>query len=702
MRNRRRIAGIVEGQTGWPRRGRLAVVIRDRASRQIGAGRRLSARKMSSLALLPAVCVVIAAYPARAQDEYEPRWVTLKLTGGYVLFDTELEQQTLSSASGGPASTFQRIYFAPSLGLDAAGSIYHPDLFAFSVEAEPGYEYQKLSNVGAAGSYTQNTVLQNYHGSGLLFQTKPFATTFSGSEDHQVIEYDLFNTVVMDSNSYGVSTGYRDGPVPVSLSYGQSHQDATGLAQEMIVDQQTLDLHARNERQAQNFTDLIYRFGETDQTIDQNHSTFNEDNTYQLATLTDSERFGQDGRNSLNNSLLYNGLDSPDLSSKSFTAQSELSMDLTPRLRNIDDYTFTDYSDNMTEYQQHFGRAALRHQLYDSLSSGIDVHGGMYHSGSGSSTVDATTVGVLATLDYHKNLGPWGHFSLGNSAQYDSVDQTSSGGLGVVPNESHTLTIIPTPLTQPLEVSIVSVTDSTGTRVLQEGVDYSVNRGVDPWEIQLIPTSLIVKSGDTVLVTYEVQSNPSGTYSTFQDQLQARLDLFDRLLSIYGRLSVVNNYTNQPGFMLEDIFETEAGATFNWRGFHLGADYDKRDSSLYSYTTEALSEGYQSGVFSDCTLSVDLHQRWTDYPAQDQRATYYDFNGRFQWRPTPKFSCNVEGGLEQQRGRGLDEDLAGVRAHADWNVGKLTLNVGYDYNDDNFVGEIRERHFFYLRAKRRF
>jgi len=652
---------------------------------------------------LTLACLWLLSLSARAQDNYQPRWVTFRITDAYLAFDSEFEQQTVSTANTAGATTLQRIYLAPAIGVDAMGSIYHPNLFSYSLEAEPGYEYQKISYTGSGASgLTQNTVLQNYRGSGTLFQSMPFATTVSGSQDHQVTDYDLFNTVTVDSHGYGVSTGYKTGPVPVTLTYQDSYQDTTGIGEELIQDQQNLDLHARSDRGDRNFTDLTYHYGTLDQTVNTSGSSFVDNSTYQIANLIDSERWGEDDRYSLVDTLLYNQLDTEGLPSQTFTAQSDFGMDLTPRLRNTYDYNFIDYSDNMSDYEQNFGRAALRHQLYDSLTSSIDVHGGTYHSGSGDSTVDSTTVGVRGILDYRKNLGSWGHLSFGNSAQYDLINQTSTGGASLVPNEAHVISIVPTPLNQPQDLSIVSVTDSTGTKLLREGIDYSVDRNVNPWEIQLIPTSLSIKSGDIVLVTYTVQANPSGSYSTFEDQLEARLDLFNRLFSLYARLHVVQNFTNDPGFVLENLVETQAGAEFNWHGLHLGADYDKRNSSLYDYTTESLSEGYQVRALSDCTFSLDFHQRWTDYSSQDVRATYYDFIGRFQWQPTSHLTCSVEGGLEQQRGRGLDQDLAAARAHVDWSMGKLSVNLGYEYSDENYAGQLNQRHFLFLKAKRRF
>src|SRR5208283_445700 len=264
-------------------------------------------------------------------------------------------------------------YLAPAIGVEAMGSVYHPNLFAFDMAAEPGYAYQKIVNVGAgsSGSSTENTYLQTYHGSGTFFRTMPFATTFSATAGHETQQYDFFNQATVDTQGYGVSTGYHSGPVPVTLSYQQSHEDSTSIGQETILDQKTLDFHARNERTDRDSTDVTYHYGEDDYTVKNGQNVFPNDSSYQLATLVDSEHFGQDNRYGLSTTLTYNELESANLPSQTFNAHSGLTMEMTPHLRGLLDYDFTGYWDSLSDYEQHFARVGLRHKLYDSLSTGL-------------------------------------------------------------------------------------------------------------------------------------------------------------------------------------------------------------------------------------------------------------------------------------------------------------------------------------------
>ena len=57
------------------------------------------------------------------------------------------------------------------------------------------------------------------------------------------------------------------------------------------------------------------------------------------------------------------------------------------------------------------------------------------------------------------------------------------------------------PLKQPRDISITSVTDSTGAITLVSGLDYTVNQATDPWQIQIL-------NGATVIANHILSGAP--------------------------------------------------------------------------------------------------------------------------------------------------------------------------------------------------
>jgi hypothetical protein len=73
--------------------------------------------------------------------------------------------------------------------------------------------------------------------------------------------------------------------------------------------------------------------------------------------------------------------------SDSVNAMLDLSMQHTVHLRSFYDYSFARYTSEGAESVNQLARAGLQHQLYDSLSTTIDVHGAL---------ADNTSPGAIA------------------------------------------------------------------------------------------------------------------------------------------------------------------------------------------------------------------------------------------------------------------------------------------------------------------
>ncbi len=663
----------------------------------------------------PALALVaLAAGASRGWTQYtppgatEPQWADLSLSQAYLKVDSEAEHETYGS-KGGPQTKNQTVYVAPTLGLGFHGYVYHPDLLDYSLLAEPGFAWQQQGTPGSTMSQSYD-YLANGNGSATILQAKPYATTFSFNRSHEIYDYDFFNSEVVDLQSWGVRTGYRECAVPFTVAFNQSHQNASGLTMDSAQDQTTVNAHARNERKKEDVTDLTYQFGQYAQTTSDGLTTYRDTSGFNYAMLTDTEHFR---KSELNSSLTFNQYGASGSDSDSLNGSLDYSLALTPHLRNFYDYTFTEDTGGGANYQQHFVRAGLQHQLYESLNSSFDVHGAWSDSSSPDASQQSLTEGGTVNESYSKRLGTWGHLSLSGSVSYDRTGQSSSGSVLAIQNEAHTLTSGQwVPLGQPNVLAITGVTTSAalGNRPLTENTDYYVNRSVNPWLIEISPASIIITSGAGVLVTYEVAPNPSGDYSTVADQVQLRLDLFDNLVGLYARYDNTENSSSAADFVLENVSEFQAGTDFRWRGVRLSANYTDRQSSLNNYNSFSTAEGYTLLSSARDSAGIDFRQQWSSYPNsggagstnQSQSATYYSYTVRYDFHPGGRFKWSSEAGYEQQRGYGLDENLIVARSSLTWRVGKLDMNLGYEYQEQTYTAEMRERNFFYLRMRRNF
>jgi hypothetical protein len=486
----------------------------------------------------------------------------------------------------------------------------------------------------------------------------------------------------------------------VSVSVRHTEEDQSDLLLHSIYDQDIIEVRARNERNsAKDTTDFFYSFGQYDR---QTSSLFRDHGTYHYGSLYDIEKFGQGDHMVLSSALTLNQVDSPTLPSKNLSATENFLVDHTQTLQSLYDYNFNAFSSGPVDSFSHYGRAALRHQLFDSLTSIVDVHGDTVdtESSSGSQTLWRYGVGLSET--YTKRLSSWGRLTIGNNVRLDREQRENSGSLLDVVGERQTLNDAATTfLRQPRVISVTRVTDPNGITNYVRGVDYELIRHGELTEIRRLLTSTELLNGMTVLVDYVASAQPSGSFSTLADQFQIRLDLFKGLLGIYSRLNWIEN-TDSARFVLEDGFNTQSGVEASWRWLRAGTEYETRDSNLLTYNAINV---YESAAFvpSDgATWSLDFRQRWATFPTEHRSLTDYNFVTRYHQRITSYLYYLVEGGVRWEQGQGLDQRQATARTELNFALGKLRVHLGYQFNNDDIRGELREKHFVYLRARRNF
>jgi hypothetical protein len=622
-------------------------------------------------------------------------------------FDLDVEAEQTGSTGGGTQSTYQRIYVAPTVGIGWDYYLYHPDLMTFSLLAEPGYAWQ--SSGSPQNMSQENDLLLNGDFHANILQLKPYASTVFATATHDTRQYDFYNTLVEDVQTYGLTTGYREGAVPFSITFEKSTSDSSGFAYNSTSDNTSINLHAVNERGHGNNTDLTYQY--QDWTWNQAQGTSSSSASHN-ATLTDAEHFGS--KMTLNSTLLYNHSEYSGSGSDNVNLTENFVVEHTPHLRSFYDYGISSYSDDTGNSVQNTVRAGLQHELYESLNSYGDVHGSSLNSDYAGSTLDSYSGGATVSENYSKRLGDWGHLTLGNSASYDLTEQDSAGAVLPIVDEPHQLiTGQPVRLNQPQVLNdgnlvIYAVAPGGGRGVLLiQGIDYIVT-SQNPWMIMLGSFPVNITSGANVLVSYDVQPNPTGNYATFTEVAQARLELWNNLLDFYVHYDHTENNASSPGFILENLDQFQAGTDFSWKRLRLGASYIDNQSSLFSYSSYATTESYALLTAARYNLSLNFNQEWSYYPAtggttnQSSDLTFYNYQLHFSWRPTAAVEWTTEAGLQQQRGENQDQDLLAARTYLNWSVGKLKVNLGYEYEDQEYVGTGRFRNFAFVRVRRNF
>ncbi len=618
-----------------------------------------------------------------------------------------MEKRTVTKSN--QTATREVLYAVPTLGLGLEGSFYHPNFLEYHLDTQDGVGWQESSFSGLGGGTRSGPLfLQRYDGGIAILKEKPYAANLFAAKERTTRDYDFFSRATVDTQRYGGHAGYTAGLVPVRVSATRSAEDITGLIRPSRLDETAVSLAASPERGSENQTEFSYTL---DEFTRRETGLYTQEGINHSVNLLDTESFGQKDWIQLNSSLNYNQLDSTTrsdlrsvtrLPTSNFTSHEHLRLKHSKELESDYNYSFNQRSAGAVESDGHSASATVRHQLYESLTSTLDVHGQTVSSGGEGTALDTTGYGLGLNENYTKRLGKGSRLTLGCSWLLDREQRETLGELVFVTAESHTLKDgVTTVLNQPrVEGASLRVTDSSGTLPYRELLDYRVLGRGEQTEIQRVPGGTI-PNGGTVLVDYVALAQPSDSFTTLAQRFNFRLDLLGDRLGLFGRLSFVDYYGGKS-LILQEIVDQVVGLDLTAGWLRAGAEYEDFQSNLSPYTAVRLFQNLSVEPYEGSTFSLDVGETWSRFPEDGRKLTTYHFIGRSRLRLTSHLSINAEGGVRVQQGEGYDQTLNTARADLDFHYGKLVVQAGYEFQDENYLGELRERHFFFLRAKRSF
>jgi hypothetical protein len=631
--------------------------------------------------------------------DVEPRWLRLDVPETSVGVDIEglMEDQTLH----GITSTHENLTVIPLVGAKVLGSIYHPNLLSFDFTGLGGLGWATDTVKSPGYNLTRNESqnLLTYIANVNLLSSKPYNASFFATQDHNYNNYDFYNTMTVDSTRYGGHLAWNPEHFTLSADMGYRDQVSSGITGVTEVQETYLNFNGLNQRQSGSST-LTYSYEDFNNTV--NYGPV-QSSLGQSVGISDTEIFGSRAQISATTGGSYGQVNYLDQNGQRFNLTENVVDHLRP---NLDSYLHLNYdnSDLGTYAASQFqGIAGVRHQLYESLTSTLDLHGNYSEfSSTGNSALD-TRYGSGLFESYTKSLGGWGRLSLGGSVVADHLDQEISGrGALPVLAEPHVLSdTTPTSLKHPLvvEISIV-VTGPGGVPLYVKGDDYRVFRTGEVTQIQRIPTSASLPNNSPVLVSYEYLAPASSSYYSINSAAQIRLDLLNTF-GLYARYNVVNNNA-PPTAMAETLNDFVGGADITWRWFRAGAEYEDYDSSYTQYRVKRLFEEFNFRLGDISNLGINFNQVWYNYGNGDDQ-TQYQFRLMFDTQVSSWLFWTVQGGYYIQDAFGASQDLAAASTGLTLNWGKLSARLGYQYNYQlTTANESMLRNFFYVRLNRVF
>lgn len=684
--------------------------------------------------ILLAAGMLRASLPAAHAEE--PQWIKFNTLRSSPFFDpqepvfslfwlpviigeptlgVEVDASTEKVSAGGASSTYDHLFIAPTVGLRTSGSIYHPDLLAFDLNGEFGWGWDKMrvSSGGTSQSVNESEDLLRYLAQITLLAAKPYNATFFAAQDHTFRDYGSFDTFTVDSSRYNGHFTWDVSSFYLNAELGYRDETDTGLNNSSEVREKYFNFSGI-QRRPFGQTTLTYRLNNFDNTVNSGSriSTLN-----QSVGLSDSETFGARKQITAATGAAFSQSTYGGQRTETVSGNENITDNLRPHLDSflLLNGSHTRFSPVDANNAQ--GSAGLRHQLYESLVSRVDVHGSYSDASGPGSSSSNDRYGAGLSENYTKRIQSWGRLAVSTGIVGDHEDDRTSGGILTIFDEAHQIYLPSSVNYHPVylnfpQVIAASIQVSVGGQILSPTNDYLIVPSGQLTEIRLVdPPSATVApllqgpSHDylNVTVTYQTTAPENASFESLNAIAQIRLDLFGKF-GVYGRVNWLDNNA-PPEVLTQTLTDLVGGADYHWRWFRDGAEYENYDSNFSRYQALRFYQDFDFQPAAASALSVDFNENFYQYPGGRSQDQYQSLT-RYNVRLLTSLACFVEGGASWQDALGTEQLVGTARTGLTWSRGKLSVRTGYEFNSQSTTsGSFSQdlvKHRLYLYVKRTF
>jgi hypothetical protein len=637
---------------------------------------------------------------ARYLQVIEPKWLRLQITdveaGAYA--EGVFEETTYKNS--GQTVRYERFFVAPTLGLSASGSVYHPNLLQFALTGEGAYGWseQRTESLTTTTSFKEWQYYGRFHGNLELFPRKPLRGSLSANYGRSYREYDFFSRATVDSLNYGGQVLYTRPMLALLAKYERTEEEVFDVSVPSQSHQDLASFDARHDRQ-RGSTGLNYTYNQYTSSDDRSEAT-TVDHT---VALTEAARFGRQEQVQLTSGASYTHRDSDLERTDQISANANVRAAHRHDLSSAYDLLYDRFVSADLTSDSVAGTVGLSHQLYKSLTSGLTVAAADSESSADSGSGYSRRYGGAWSETYTKRLGATHWLRLDNTLAVDHVEEQVTGR---VVNERHTFPVPPNIESFILNLANVSalsivLTDASGLPRYVAGIDYELLPSGSRTEIRRIPGGTI-PAGSTVLVDYEAEPTPAGGYEQYTEACGFRLSFWNNFWGLYGRLRL-NRNNAEENLRVQEVTSYTLGTDCNWRWGSAGAEFVQYESDDTAYRSVRLFESFSFRPEDVSSLGVDFSQAYTEYYDTGRDEQNYRGTARYRRSVARDLLLHVAAGVEYRHGTSVDQTRAVFRPELRYRIGRSSIQFAYNYEYNLYLdNEERNKHQLTLTIKRDF
>lgn len=590
--------------------------------------------------------------------------------------------------------------------------VYHPNLLNIDFGAGLIYTQNELETTNNSSEYDDD--LYSLTARLSFLEKKPYPFTLFYDRTNPSVSVSISERFIQENEKYGVNASLLEPLLPFSMNLAASRQTQAGHGTTQILNNTTDQIQWRAYRSlgqtghgqlTYNSTRYHSENGVVGQPIEEKQIG---SESVSLDTYFD---FGTRRQFNFYNLISYFTQDNLP-AREEFRWTPNLSWRHTEATSSF--YRF-DYYNSKVENSETLTRSGVvgfRSDLTETVAVSGDLHGEDIETTGLSNQVR----GVTGNISYARPLS-FGRLSLSAGSRYDENERDSSLNFIDKKAESTRLDgLQKVALAFPHVTAVTRVIHADPARqhiILQKGIDYEIELPPPPDRegpayIRRLGT-INLESGESVLVDYTYQSGGSVTFTSFNQNYYAQLDLFN-YYSIYVSYSDTDTELKEglPTIPVSSTTLIRSGARVDHPFFHdeltLGAEAirDEREDEFSPYIRKTYETYIQARFFSDTRLRLTSRRVIQDNQNSNQDVDLRRQSARLTLHPLPRASLSLEVSNEKDTGGTIPRRIKQTAIIGQWRIRKLVFSLdGRSVVETQGTVE-REHNVFMARLNREF
>ncbi len=649
---------------------------------------------------------VMAQYYSRTRTPVvQPKAARWEFYFKNIVLDYSIEEEK-SYSSADDEHLYRSVEsFSPMIGGGISGSLYHPNLFSFTVEGVEGITKDDVktepSGVATERPEGKSSSEMGYiSAEASLFQHKPYGLRYHYNRTSTLRNYDFFSRVRVHTTRHDIYWGVNLDPLVVTVSFNKWREHIEELTRPTWRDESSLETRmaytpstynaTRIKHTIEDFTSLQ----EGSDLLTGTRNVFNFENTLRpygseiISMRTSADAYildsvsGDSEQYSVGESIRVHHARSLDGSYSGRVSRNE--------------------NDGASNDRFHI-LGSLSHKLYESLYSSIQVglHNSEMTDEFGDLVWKNNSFSRGFSESYNKKLPAGARLNLSFGWDVTSTDHESGQTSVNVFDERHRLLNGEKTFLNLLnaEQQSVVVADISGKIIYLEGLDYRVINHGQSLEIERVIAGTI-RNGAEVLVDYTAQGTGSEKYESFNRNAAASLSFLDGRVRTYVR-SIENESDGTTGSLtFEDISSKIIGAELSGPSFKMGVERQDVGSSYIPYNSVRFFQDYYMNAGKRTQATLSMSQLMADYHELDQNERVYSSVLTCNSQITYDLRASFSVGLYDERGRGIERNYEVYRGGLNWRLGMARVAMTFHYSDSRDDDSIREKKSFSIRFER--